>query len=96
MKSQYTEDVFADDAHKVWHYVNIHLISLPSTFCFQVDSSAAYQKVHFTCPLDIYAQTVQVVQGNQYKSKDLKMVSNELPDAAGLKSFFKSDYKNLF
>ncbi|CBY14131.1 unnamed protein product [Oikopleura dioica] len=67
MKSQYTEDVFADDAHKVWHYV---------------DSSAAYQKVHFTCPLDIYAQTVQVVQGDQYQSQDLKMVSNELPDAA--------------
>jgi len=67
MKSQYTEDVFADDAHKVWHYV---------------DSSAAYQKVNFNCPLDIYAQAVQVVQGNQWKSKDLKMVSNELPDAA--------------
>ncbi|CAG5110372.1 Oidioi.mRNA.OKI2018_I69.chr2.g4782.t1.cds [Oikopleura dioica] len=70
MKSQYTEDVFADDAHKVWHYV---------------DSTSDYQKVHFTCPLDIYAKNVRLVSfinGNLYESDDFKQVSNALPDVA--------------
>ena len=35
MKSQYTEDVFADDAHKVWHYVNNTFVqSMLLTFNF--------------------------------------------------------------